>query len=587
VVFVPGFLLGVHIGGLLFFLNPDLPFEPLTVARAALVYGLLVGLAFGLLALPFVRKRPRRALRLLPWGISAALGLAAVLDSAHASHFAYYLPAGINDRLVKASLWLAVAALITFYTALLHSLHRRRYGARSRLAFWVLALASVYLMVERREAFSPTPDRARPSGIVASSRPLLLVVGVDSATLDAILPMAEQGNLPFFSRVLRDGAYGRLSSFSPSRPAPTWTTVATGKFPYQHGVLGSRTYPAAFLARGAEFRLLPAGIGFPIWGLPGLRGRPEDAALVRRTPAVWEVLPLLGVSSGAIGWPATRVEAGGMEFVFADRFFRGEEPPGAGRDGAPPPVEGSARPEELAERARMFHVKVDELDPRHRGRFEEEVPEAVLGAMAEDVWRQGLASFLLAQGETRALFVRLPGLAEASSRFFGGYAQRRLAGRQGPALERSNEILSAYYAQLDGFLADAWAQMAPPRMLAVVSAYGAEEPAAFERLLARIRGGSPLAGHLDDGGDGVLLLLGEGIRSETLITGARLVDVAPTLFYGLGLPVARDLDGRVLAEAFERSFLESHPLTFVPSYETLEGIGRAEPLGPAEAGGLE
>jgi hypothetical protein len=46
--------------------------------------------------------------------------------------------------------------------------------------------------------------------------------------------------------------------------------------------------------------------------------------------------------------------------------------------------------------------------------------------------------------------------------------------------------------------------------------------------------------------------------------------VVPTLVYGLGLPIARDLDGQVLTGAFRRSFLAGHPLTFLPSYETLE-----------------
>lgn len=575
VVFLPGFLLGIHVGGLLFFLNPDLPFAPLPVARAAAVYGLLVGLAFGLVTLPFVRKRPRRALRLLPWGTSVALALAALLDSAHASYFAYYLPSGINERLVKASFWLVLATLVTFYTALLHSLHRRRYGVRSRLAFWFFAVASIYLMVERREAFSPSPERTRPTGIAAESRPALLVVGIDSATLDAVLPIAEQGNLPFFSRLLRDGAYGRLASFTPSRPAATWTTVATGKFPHKHEVLGGRVYPAEFLARGARLRLLPVAIGFEVWGLPGLEGLPEDSARVRRCRTLWEVLPRLGVPSGTIGWPATDVTAGDSEFVFADRFFDSV----ADRRSAGPPA--------LADRAEMFRIGVEELDPRLRSRFEGESPEVLLEALAGDVWRQSLARFLLGRGEARAVFVRLPGLAEASSRFFGGYAQRRLAGRRGPELDRASSILTTYYAQLDAFLDETWSQMDPPRLLAVVSASGVEESTDLERLVARVRGGSPLVGHLGDGADGLLLLLGEGVRAGTLITSAGIEDVAPTLLYGLGLPVARDLDGRVLSEAFERSFLESHPLTFVPSYETLEGITPERPLAAPAAQAAE
>jgi hypothetical protein len=78
-----------------------------------------------------------------------------------------------------------------------------------------------------------------------------------------------------------------------------------------------------------------------------------------------------------------------------------------------------------------------------------------------------------------------------------------------------------------------------------------------------------LGGEFGGGADGVLLLYGEGIRPGSLLTDARLVDLAPTLVYGLGFPVARDLDGRVLTSAFDKTFLASHPLTFIPSYEGL------------------
>lgn len=566
VVFVPGFLFGVHVGGLLFFLNPSLPFEAGPWLRATGIYGLLVGLGTGLVLLPFVRGRPRRALRLLPWGISVALGAAALLDSFHASHLAFYLPAGINERLLKASLWLALAALVTFYTALLHSLHRRPYGIRSRVAFWLLPLVTVLSMVERREAFEPRPERALPTRIEASSRPTLLVVGIDSATLDVVLPLAEQGRLPFFSELLREGAYGRLESFAPSHPGPSWTTVATGKYPYEHGVLGGRVYPVEFLAEGAELRLVPEGLGFELWGLPGLRGRPEQAARARRVRTLWELLPLLDVPSGVVAWPALALGAQGPAFAFEHEFFGERFDPAL------------ATPEALAEQGWIFRVAVEDLDPRHLDRFEEEPPRPVLEALTADAWRQDLATVLVDHVEVRALFVRLPGLAEVSARYFTGYSEWRLEGRQAPELERAAEILGTYYSLLDSFLAELWDAVPEPRLMAVVSAYGVDELSDLERAVARLRGEPPLGGELDEGADGVLMLRGEAIRPETLITGARDVDVAPTLLYGLGLPVARDFDGRVLTEAFRGEFLERQPLTFVPSYENLPAP--APPAGP-------
>jgi len=48
-----------------------------------------------------------------------------------------------------------------------------------------------------------------------------------------------------------------------------------------------------------------------------------------------------------------------------------------------------------------------------------------------------------------------------------------------------------------------------------------------------------------------------------------VLDVAPTLLYLMGLPVARDMEGRVLTEILEPSFARDHPVTFIPSYESL------------------
>ena len=69
--------------------------------------------------------------------------------------------------------------------------------------------------------------------------------------------------------------------------------------------------------------------------------------------------------------------------------------------------------------------------------------------------------------------------------------------------------------------------------------------------------------------DGALFLRGEGVRAGGFVAQAGIEDVMPTLLYALGLPLARDLDGRVLTGAFDAEQLERSSLAFVPSYETL------------------
>lgn len=50
---------------------------------------------------------------------------------------------------------------------------------------------------------------------------------------------------------------------------------------------------------------------------------------------------------------------------------------------------------------------------------------------------------------------------------------------------------------------------------------------------------------------GILVAAGPGIRQGGRLTGASLLDVTPTVLTLLGLPVGRDMDGRVLTELFQ------------------------------------
>src|SRR5262249_57139498 len=78
------------------------------------------------------------------------------------------------------------------------------------------------------------------------------------------------------------------------------------------------------------------------------------------------------------------------------------------------------------------------------------------------------------------------------------------------------------------------------------------------------------AGGTDEGApDGYLLAVGDGIRAEARLDRASVLDLAPTILYLFGLPVARDMEGRVLTEILDEDFALRHPVTFIPSYESL------------------
>jgi len=67
--------------------------------------------------------------------------------------------------------------------------------------------------------------------------------------------------------------------------------------------------------------------------------------------------------------------------------------------------------------------------------------------------------------------------------------------------------------------------------------------------------------------DGVLMMAGPGIKKNAQIVSASILDITPTVLYMLGLPVADDMEGRVLFEVFEPGFRQNQPFKRVPTYE--------------------
>lgn len=64
----------------------------------------------------------------------------------------------------------------------------------------------------------------------------VVIIGLDGATLDVIRPLADQGRLPVFSRIMSEGAYGELASTIPPVTAQAWTSCVTGVNPGKHGI---------------------------------------------------------------------------------------------------------------------------------------------------------------------------------------------------------------------------------------------------------------------------------------------------------------------------------------------------------------
>jgi predicted AlkP superfamily phosphohydrolase/phosphomutase len=69
---------------------------------------------------------------------------------------------------------------------------------------------------------------------------------------------------------------------------------------------------------------------------------------------------------------------------------------------------------------------------------------------------------------------------------------------------------------------------------------------------------------------GIFASVGKGMKYNSVIAGARIIDIAPTVLYLLGLPIPNDMDGRVLKEAFLPEYLNEEPVRYGGPGETRE-----------------
>ncbi len=77
----------------------------------------------------------------------------------------------------------------------------------------------------------------RAAGRDEESGRKVFVIGLDGATWDIILPLAQKGELPCFKRLLDGGSHGILNSTLPCVTPPAWGTFLTGASPARHTVL--------------------------------------------------------------------------------------------------------------------------------------------------------------------------------------------------------------------------------------------------------------------------------------------------------------------------------------------------------------
>jgi hypothetical protein len=527
-----GAVLGVYMAELLYFLNPQVDVTPSRVALVTMLYALICGVAFGAVLWALRALRVRFIGKPDTDGAYRAHGFGFVVLAAFTSAAIYwmqrlvffiYLPIGAQRALAKATNLITV---IAFVLLLLWVAERSASRHQSRVIFIIgvlLIAISAVVIYQGLERYRSEPQRVVVAnvGTVAGRRPML-VVTVRHLSYDWIVTLAGEGVLPFFDDARSHAYFTRLEPFPTTGTEALWASLATGKLPFRTGVTGAFAY--ASLLNGFDRRqpvlVLPSGIGFQPWQLipPVYRlssQLPSGAAL-----PLWALFDRVGIHATVINWP--------------------NEP----RQNALPP-----------------RTLPPAIVARFRGAGD--ASNRVVRALGADM--AAVEAARIAAANSPVTIVSLRGFEDAQRaiHIFNNDLPPRSAVK--------GEIARAYAAEIDAMLSSL-AHDFPDHLIVVTAPSAAVAPKLPATPFALIRD-FVIA---DDPGadDGFVLMRGPGVAHRERVAPAQTVDVVPTCLYASGLPVGRDMDGRVLSDAFTDEVLRANALTLVQTYEAQQLLVR-------------
>jgi hypothetical protein len=421
-------------------------------------------------------------------------------------------------------------------------------AARAVLALESDAVAVAPVRLSRRAAFvvsslvfggglamlaltRPGPPPPAEALVVVPTGVRLTVVAVDG--LDRA-PGGAAGLASGWTRVLHRRRVRLAAGGSDPDPVRAWTTIATGHPPERHGVTGLEAREVTGLTGRLPASRTPLLATLTnVLDLLRLTRPVISSGAERREKTFWEAATGAGLRTATVNWWATWPARPGDGLVVSDRA--------ALRFARAGPAAGEVVPASLDA---ALAGRWADLERRARQRAETVaagLPASLAAALHRSAELDALQVAIAVSpplADTDLLTVYLPGLDIAR------HAMRALP----PADTAAQAAAVGRYLEFLGTLLQELGEAEAGRTLAVLGEPG--RTGADEGILAI---GWPGA---DAGAPEALESPGP----------ARPEDVAPTLLYALGVPVSRELPGRVLTGLFPPAFTQRHAVRTVASF---------------------
>jgi predicted AlkP superfamily phosphohydrolase/phosphomutase/tetratricopeptide (TPR) repeat protein len=368
----------------------------------------------------------------------------------------------------------------------------------------------------------------------------VLLIGWDAADWKVIRPLIDAGEMPNIARLVRAGASASIATLQPSFSPMLWTSIATGKRPFDHGIHGF-----------SEPR-------------PDGRDIQRISNLSRKCKAIWNIAGQSGLRSIVVGWwpsyPAEPIRG----VMVSDQFHRitGQFRKVTGMVHPPeltgPLAELRIEPEDLpADLMQFFVPRALEIDQaKSRG------IHSAARVICECANIHSAATWLMEREPWDLCAVYFDAIDHFGHGFMKYHPPRR------PHISEEDfdlykRVLRAGYLLHDRMLGTLLEKAGSDTTIILLSDHGFHPDHLRPARIPEYHAG-PAFEHRNNG---VFVMAGPGVRQGATLPGVSLLDIAPTVLALLGLPVGRDMEGKVLAGAFE----STPPVKRIATWEKVDG----------------
>jgi tetratricopeptide (TPR) repeat protein len=408
----------------------------------------------------------------------------------------------------------------------------------------------------------------------AGSRNPVLLIGIDALDNRLLDAAIAEGRAPNLAGLIHRGVRGDLATLTPMLSPLIWTSMATGVGPDRHGILDFLTNDPA------------TGKAIPV------------TSALRRAPAFWNVATAAGLPVDVVAWLASWPAESITGRLVSDRFgFLAYAAGSSDRPPAPDMVHPPAlldeltgiaqHPTDVAYAAVTRALRVDEPTfetARGRGFAKGELVNNYILTLATAETSTRIGERFLSRpgpGGRAAITAVYYEYLDAVGHLFMRYAPPRRDDITAEDFARYGGAVFASYAVMDEFVGRLAAAAGDSTVIVVVSDHGFLAGEARPSGPSAIEGGQAARWHRNPG---VIILAGPGIRAGVTLDGAHVLDVTPTLIHLAGLPVADDLEGRLLDDAFTPQWRGAHPVSRGPRYALPADVWAAPDV-PTAGGG--